>query len=379
MISSQKKDESMKAGHKVVAIIGAGNGGMAFAGFLGMRGIRVILSEFEEFDSSLNPVREKKEIMVTGVIQGTAKVEVAPSIAEAVSAADIVLATIPAHIHGRLAREIVTSLNQKTILVLNPGRTGGALEVYHILKSFGVDLPVVEAQTLLFACRKESATSVNINGIKNKVAVAVMPSCWKASAFESLQYVIPQFFLTDDVRSTSFANIGALFHTSMTLFNASRIDDGIAFEFYKDSATPHVSNVIQSMDRERLSIGVKAGISLISIRQWLCQSYGLKKNTLCEMIRNNPAYQGIVAPTSLDARYLHEDVPTGLVPMEVLGRMYQIGTPTITSIINLADVLMEQDYRNMGRCAKTMGIQNMNPATFHQYIRKGNIAVQKML
>ena len=166
----------MQVQNEVVAIVGAGNGGMAFAAFLGIKGIRVILSEFEEFDANLDPIREKGEIEVTGAIQGVATVEVAHSIAEAVSAANIVLAVIPSHIHGRLAREIAASLKQDSILVLNPGRTGGALEVYRILQSSGANLPVMEAQTLLFSCRKKSATSVHIHGIKNSVVVSVMPS-----------------------------------------------------------------------------------------------------------------------------------------------------------------------------------------------------------
>ncbi len=365
----------MEEQKQVVTIIGAGNGGLAFAGFLGLKGVRVILAEFSEFDANLNPIREKGKIELTGAIQGTAAVEVAPSIAEAASRADIVLAPIPAHIHGRLAREIATFLDKKAILVLNPGRTGGALEVYHVFRSCGVDLPVLETQTLLFACRKKSATSVHINGIKERVAVAVMPADRKSSAIDRLQTLIPQFVLAEDVRSTSIANIGALFHASMTVFNASRIDAGIAFEFYKDSATPHVVKVIESMDRERLAIAAKAGIGLASVDHWLQQSYGLGQDYLHEMIRNNPAYQGISAPDNLNVRYLHEDVPTGLVPLETLGQMYQVGTPTISSLIHLADALMEQDYRHTGRTAEIMGICGMNPAAFRKYITHGSSSI----
>ncbi len=355
----------------VIAIIGAGNGGMAFASYLGLKGFPVILSEFEEFDENLDPIRETGVIEATGVLSGTSRVKVAGSIAEAVAKASIVMVTVPAHIHGRLTDVIKDSINRESIIVLNPGRTGGALEVYARLKEAGIEQPVVEAQTLLFACRKKSATSVMIAGIKNSVDIAVMPGNLRDKIYEHLHPVIPQFRLVEDIRSTSLANIGAIFHTSMTLLNASRIDNGMEFLFYKDSATPHVVNIIKSIDQERLAIGTKASVQLNPVGQWLRESYGLPEAPLSEMIRSNPAYQNIAAPTTLNVRYLHEEVPTGLVPLEEIGRMYQVGTPTITSLINLANTLMETDYRYTGRTAKTMKINDMSSMAFQDYIQNG--------
>lgn len=356
---------------EIVAIIGAGNGGLAFAAYLGLQGYRVILSEFEEYASGLEAIREQGSIEVSGEIQGSAPVEVADSIDRAVENATLVMAPIPAHIHGRLAREVAGSLPENALLILNPGRTGGALEVYQRLRALGSPRPIVEAQTLLFACRKNGPTQVHINGIKKKVTVGVMPANQTTEVIQRLTRVIPPFFPVDDIRSTSIDNIGALFHPTLSLVNASRIDARQPYGFYTDAATPHVGELLEALDRERVSIGEKAGVKVTSIRQWLKASYGLRMAPLHHMLRSNPAYQGIMSPPSLDVRYFHEDVPTGLVPLEVFGRLYGVDTPLISSLVHLSNALMECDYRKIGRTDGVMGIQGMDVKDFLRYIQHG--------
>jgi opine dehydrogenase len=255
--------------------------------------------------------------------------------------------------------------------VLNPGRTGGALEVYRELSESGVKRPVIEAQTLLFACRKTSSLSVHINGIKEKVAVGVMPSRETSSAVERLHGIIPQFFPVKDVRSTSFGNIGAMFHPALAFLNASRIEAQIPYEFYKDGATPRVGELIETIDRERIAIGRKAGAKVLSIQEWLQQSYSIESGPLYRMMSTNPAYQGIMAPASLDVRYFEEDVPTGLVPLEVFAKLFEVHTPAISSLIHLISALMGVDYRKTGRTATEMGIEGMHPSAFIEYIEQG--------
>lgn len=359
--------------HKVpvVAVVGGGNGGFAFAGWLGLRGFPVVLAELDELAHGIDAVREGGSIRVTGQVEGKARVEVAASVADAVRAADIVLAVIPAHIHGRFAREVAEAVRDETVLVLNPGRTGGALEVHRLLASAGKPIPVVEAQTLLFACRRNGPDMVHLNGIKDRVSVGVMPSARTAELANRLQAVVPQFQAAEDVRVTSIGNIGAMFHPSLTILNASRIEAGSSYEFYRDGATPRVGALIEALDRERVAIAEKAEIRLPSIQDWLQESYRLPRAPLHVMMCTNPAYQGIQAPGRLDVRYLHEDVPTGLVPLEALGRLYDVPTPLISSLINLADKLMETDYRQTGGTLAAMGIEGLSSDSFKTYIRTG--------
>ena len=61
------------------------------------------------------------------------------------------------------------------------------------------------------------------------------------------------------------------------------------------------------------------------------------------------AYKEIDAPPTINTRYIFEDVPNGLVPIETLAWNYGIKTPNITTIIDLANSVLNTDYRNQGR------------------------------
>ena len=65
------------------------------------------------------------------------------------------MVTTPATGHYELACLMAPYLKDGQIIVLNPGRTGGALEVYETIRNYGCDKDIIvaEAQTFIYACR----------------------------------------------------------------------------------------------------------------------------------------------------------------------------------------------------------------------------------
>ena len=59
-------------------------------------------------------------------------------------------------------------------------------------------------------------------------------------------------------------------------------------------------------------------------------------------------------------RYVIEDVPTGLVPVSELGKKFGVKTPAIDTIINLADILFEADFRASGRNLAQLGLSQLS-------------------
>ena len=76
-------------------------------------------------------------------------------------------------------------------------------------------------------------------------------------------------------------------------------------------------------------------------------------------IHSNPAFS---APDSVDTRYLAEDIPFGLVPWSLIGRMYGLATPTIDAVIQMASVMLERDYLTDGLSPEDLGIEGLKPA-----------------
>jgi opine dehydrogenase len=89
-------------------------------------------------------------------------------------------------------------------------------------------------------------------------------------------------------------------------------------------------------------------------------AYSSAGNTLFEAMRKNIGYSGILAPRSLKVRYMEEDIPFSLVPIASTGRMLNVPTPTIDSIIQLGCELNECDYWSQGRTTENLGIEGMS-------------------
>lgn len=349
------------------AVLGAGHGGKTMAAHLGLMGFTVNLYNHKDvekdYEIDLGEIRARGGIQLDGVIEGFGRLNIVSSnIKEVIDGVDVIMVVVPANAHKYIAEVCAPYLQEGQIIILNPGRTGGALEFRKILKEKGVSdkVKLAEAQTLIYACRSIGPTRAKILGIKKSVSLAALPATEIESVLKIVNKAYPQFIPASSVLETSLDNIGAVFHPALTLLNSARIEStGGEFEFYIEGATPSVCKVIEAVDRERVNVAKALNVRAIPAKEWLSLAYGVKGENLFEAIQNNPAYKGIKAPPHLRHRYIFEDVPTGLVPFASLGDMLGIPTSTIKSLINLASAMFETDFWDQGRTVEKLGLAGL--------------------
>ena len=119
-----------------IAVIGAGNGGQSIAGYLALKGHDISL-----YDIDIKKMEELKKlggIRLTGRIEGFGKlVCITTDIAEAVRGAKIIMVTTVANAHRAVAKSISPYIEENQIIILNPGRTCGALVFKQTLQTEG--------------------------------------------------------------------------------------------------------------------------------------------------------------------------------------------------------------------------------------------------
>ena len=358
-------------------VIGAGNGGLAMAGYLSMIGFSVNL--YNRTLEKILPLIENPQITITGEENGIGVLNKATSnIEEAIRGVDVIMVTIPATGHYLMAKEMAPYLKDGQIIVLNPGRTGGALNVYETLlrERKRNNVIVAEAQTFIYAARATSLTSAHIFKSKAEVTLAAIPATKTNYVLKLLNKPYPQFIGAKDVLETSINNYGAIFHPGPTVLNSGHIERGCPFEYYIEGITPSIGKVLEQMDSERMAIGRKLQIDTISAKDWLFNTYGAVGDTLYEAIQNNTAYMGLQAPSNLESRYIYEDVPNSLVPMESIAMEIGIETPAISAIINVAQMMTGKDFRKEGRTADRLGLEGLTIPEMHMLARNGVIYIQ---
>ena len=344
-----------------IAVIGAGNGGQAISAYLSIQGHEVNLYHYrkEKVDALNN---KNNTIKLVGAIEGDGVLHcVSTDLKKVIEGAEVIMVTTIANAHSTLAEQMAPILQENQVVVLNPGRTGGALEFLQTIKKNGCvnNVYVAEAQTLVYACRIVEEGVVNVIGVKDKVLISSVNSKRTQYVLDKVKPLYPCFEAAENVLRTSLENIGAIFHPCVLLFNAATIERQSDFWFYRDM-TPAIADFIEAFDRERLAVGHAYGINLLSVREWISYAYpNTKGETLCEKMVNNPSYYAIKSPSTIFTRQLTEDIPTGVLPIVELGKVAGVDVSLMESMINICSTLLQIDFRRNGRTLKHLGLANM--------------------
>ncbi|MFN2155742.1 MAG: NAD/NADP octopine/nopaline dehydrogenase family protein [Anaerolineae bacterium] len=358
-------------------VVGAGHGGKAMAAHLALMGYPVTL--YNRTAAHIAAIAARGGIQLTSVDpadpQGFGSLHaVTSSMEEALHEADIVMVVVPACAHCDVARLAAPYLQDGQVVILNPGRTCGAIEFAHTLREEGCKarIDLAETATFIFASRSDGPAQARISRIKDAVPLAALPAMRTPHVLEVLRPAYPHFIDGLNVLHTSLNNMGAIFHPALTLLNAGRIESTHGdYQFYVDGVTPAVARVLEALDRERVTVAAALGIRAITAQEWLQMAYDARGSRLDDAIHNNPGYYGIKAPASLEHRYIFEDVPMSLVPIAALGAQYGVQTRAVEAIVRLACIVHQTVYWRRGRTLRTLGLEGLSVSELTAYVMEG--------
>jgi len=364
-------------------VIGAGHGGKAMAAHLALMGFPVTL--YNRTPGNVAAIKARGGLDMTSYDGGPhgfgQLASVTSDLGDALKQADVVMVVLPSTAHAGIAKDAASHVRDGQIVVLNPGRTGGALEFRKVLRdcSCQADVVVAEAETLVYASRSDGPAQVRIFSIKEAVPLAALPSTDTPRVLEALSDAYPQFIDGVSVLHTGLNNMGAIFHPALTLLNAGRIEStGGEFQFYIDGVTPSVARVLEALDRERVTVAAALGIRARTAMEWLKMAYDATGTDLHEAIHNQPGYYGINAPPTLNHRYITEDVPMSLVPIAALGRRYGVSVQGIDSIVRMACIVHHTDYWRRGRTLDKLGIEQLSVSELARWVNEGRFDLDAM-
>ncbi len=360
-----------------ICVIGAGHGGKAMAADLAVHGYLVRL--YNRTYENIETIAVRKGIEITfedGRMEFGHLKCVTSDVEAAIDGVQLIMVVVPASAHRDVALACAPFLKDGQVVVLNPGRTGGAFEFREVLREGGctADVTIAEAETFLFASRSVGPAEAHIFRRKNTLPLAALPAIRTQEVLDLVQEVYPQFIAAKNVLYTSLNNMGAIFHPALTLLNAGWIEaTGGDFEFYIDGVTPTVGRILERLDRERVTVATALGIRAQTAKEWLARAYSAHGDTLEEAIHANPGYRGITAPRVLRHRYIFEDVPYSLVPIAELGRRFGVDVLGMEAMIQLACIMHGTDYRHRGRTLKRMGLEGLSVTEITQLAETGEV------
>jgi len=362
---------------KHITVVGAGHGGKAMAAHLSLMGAKVTL--YNRTWKHVEAIAERGGVLVKSNedVYGFGELaKVTSDLEEAIGRSRLIMLVVPAFAHAELARKMSEFLQPGQIIVLNPGPPFGALEFRKVLveNHCAANVIVAEAQTFLYASRSDGPAQAFIHRIKEAVPLAALPAADTREVLDVLEPYFPQFINGKTILHTGLNNIGAIFHPTIMMYNLGRIESlGGDFQFYIDGVTPSVAKLMEAIDRERVRIGRMLGIEVITAKEWLKLAYDADGENLYEAIHNQMGYRGINAPSTVNHRYINEDIPMSLVPMASLGDMLGIRVRGMASIIRQACIIRERDFWSLGRSVESLGISHLRTKNLLSMVTDGNL------
>ena len=336
-----------------ILIMGAGNVGFGMAAHFIYHG--EIVNIWNRTPAYLSEAQRTGVIRCNKVLDFEAKPAALSSNIEDVLANRIFITTT-AGAHAPIAKMLAPYINESTIIYLCPARTFGAIDFLNVLKQNNCKhVPIIaELASVVHATgstrRDVSSNQVNLLSLKRGIKLAALNPLMCDSAMKALpecmrEYITP----VESVAVTSLENIGMMFHCAPMLMNIGLIEGEKSFDFYTDGISKSVAGFIEQLDVERLAVGHAFGYKVLSVTEWLSEIYKTDSNSLFEALRQNPVYGGVLGPKFMTHRYIEDDVPFGLVPLESAGNHLGVKTPLTTLLIDLACAVMNKDYRANGR------------------------------
>jgi len=365
-----------KTGIKV-SVIGSGHGGQAFAAHMTLKGNEVNL--FSLSAEELKPVLERGGIELKRGVQGFCKLnKVTTAIDEAIEDAQLIMVVTPSVILNAIATLLTRFLRDGQIVVLNPGRTFGALEFAHVAKCLGCKAKfyLAETHTLLYACRIVGPALVDIFDVKSGVQIAAFPSLYTGKVIDLMHRAgFPQFVSAQNVLETSMNNIGPVVHPAPMLLSFSRILSSDELYYYQDVITPHVARYIEKIDSERIALGKTLGVNVLSVNGVYELQYNVTNKNLYEILQKVPGYKGTFKPSKdlMTGNLIIDEIPKSLIPLYSLGKALDVPTPTIKTVIDLACQICEVNFWTIGRTLRNIGLEGLKAKEMVEFVEKTDL------
>jgi opine dehydrogenase len=360
-----------------VAVLGGGNASHTIAADLTLKGLTVNMFEMEQFAGSMRSVFETRQIEMSGVAgSGVAHLNMVTSdILSAIQDAEVVFIPLPGFTVSAYARLLAPIIRADQIVLLLPGSLG-ALEFKTTLRKHGnfAEVIVAEAGGLPFATRLVSPGKVITYHVRAMCGLAAVPGSAGQYVYNKVKDLY-HFELKETVIETGLGHLTPLLHPAGTLLNAGRIERSHGdFYMYEEGMTPSVVKVIETLDLERLKIGESLGIQLPTGVDMMVESGYGPRGTLWESINGSAGLTPVKGPTSLQNRYVTEDVPFGLVAWASLGDAIGVETPIMDALIAIGGAIMGADPWSEGRNLAKMGLGGLDRESIMGYLLTGKRA-----
>jgi len=353
-----------------VSILGAGAIAYGLAAYLAEAGFAPVL--WSPTGERTKALAAGELLKATGAIEATVPVRIAKDCKSAIADADVVMIALPAYGHKKVIDAATPYLREGMPVIISSHSSFGALYLSKQLAERKVKLPIVVWGTTLLTGRQRGPTAVHVATVRRKLDVATLPFDAQDEGFDLCTTLFgDRFVKRDGLLAISLSNLNPQNHLGIALLNLTRMEKGEQWS-QGGNVTPAVGRFIEALDVERLAIASHFGIAVRTVEEHFSLSYHVPMSSVSNMNQEmDRKGLGGFGPTTIESRYILEDVPFGLLPTVFLGTISGNPATLHQSGISILSAAYGRDLKGDNDLLPALGIEGMTDADINSLCRMG--------
>lgn len=261
-------------------------------------------------------------LIATGAIDAQFAPRIATSAQQLCEDNDAILIALPGYGHKAVFDALAPHIRSEQHIIISSHASFGAVYLTQLLAARGITAPITAWGTTAVTGRRGAGATVAVNTVRKKVDLCTVPETRSDCARAVCTQLFGDVFVPrDGLLAITLSNLNPQNHLGIALGNITRMERGETWS-QGQNVTPKVGALLEAIDSERLAIVEALGLQTKTIFEHFSASFHVPISTISEMNQQMHAQgNGGTGPATADSRYVTEDVPYGLVPTAVLGRL----------------------------------------------------------
>ena len=323
-------------------IIGAGSTGKAAAAWLHQAGCPALVWDR---DPRKRADLAQSGLLATGKVEGQLPVKTADTLEELAARCDILLIQTLAEGHRPVAEGLAGHLRPEQILLVT-NCCWGAAELAQVLGQEAAEkgCRIAETSGQLILANSPGPGQVYLKTVKKQLLLDCTDPAATEAVLEALRPEWPQYAAASSILETSLSGTNPVTHGPIALFNLARMDNGEDYRLFADGLSPLTARCVEQLDIERVAVARACGVPVRTALELLNDAWPTPQPTLYDAFHSNPSYMVTKGPATTHHRFITEDLPYGLAPLVLLGRLHGVPTPALEALLDMFRLAMGTDY-----------------------------------
>lgn len=338
-------------------MLGAGNGGLALAGDLALKGADIHLFEHPSLSENFAPIASAGALTVEDARTGGTEIATlgvaTTDLAEALDGVSFVHLIVPVSAQETFYEALLPRLSSGgRTLIIWAGRFG-SYRFRKLAREVGISLsavPVMEVNTLPYGCRRIGPTTVRITARATIIYAAGLPAAEAESGMRMLEEIFPILKRAASPLEAAMRNSGTPVLGVGAMLNLGGIESSSGqFALFREGMTPSVRRAVRGVHHELIAVAAAWGVTIPPYGETVyAHETSIESANFKDSQGGYEGFKLLTGPDRVNHRYTIENVRYGFALIAAMGRARGVPTPLLDGFTAIADEVCGPDFARLG-------------------------------